>query len=232
MALVIRWLATGRFREDSDVGFPGGAGHPRSGWRPHFPTPMDAFETWRSLARAWAGPWPKSGRVDEAVEERRIALQVWDRLVADHPRVLDYRTHLAAGLNDLAWLLATDPSTHDPAQALGLAEESARVSGDPDGSANTLGVARYRAGDWAGAIEALERSALSSPGGQGTSFDHYFLSMAWCRLHREDQAQEWLERGIAWEARHRPGHAALGRFRREAESVLDEGLGRPVDDIS
>ena len=68
-------------------------------------------------------------------------------------------------LNDLAWLLATDPgpSPRDPARALALAEEAVRISSDHDASWNTLGVARYRAGDWAGAIEALERSALSSP---------------------------------------------------------------------
>ena len=126
-------------------------------------------------------------------------------------------------LNDLAWLLATDPgpSLRRPGPALALAEEAVRISPDHDASWNTLGVARYRAGDWASAIEALERSALSSPdGGGGTAFDHYFLAMAWCQLHREDQAGEWLERGIAWAARHRPDHPALERFRQEAESLL------------
>jgi tetratricopeptide (TPR) repeat protein len=173
------------------------------------------------LARALA----EIGRVAEAIEERRIALQIWDRLATNHPGVADYRAHRANGLNDLAWLMATqpDPSTVDPSLALALAEEAIRESSDHDALANTLGVARYRAGDWTGAIEALERSALSSPGGAGTAFDHYFLAMAWCQLGHEDRAREWLERGIAWASRHRPDHSALERFRRETESLMEKG---------
>jgi tetratricopeptide (TPR) repeat protein len=170
------------------------------------------------LSRALAD----SGRIAEAIEERRIALQIWEILEANHPRVVEYRDRRANTLNDLAWLLATDPSPspQDPARAVALAEESLRISPDHDASWNTLGVSRYRAGDWAGAIEALERSAASSPGGVGTAFDHYFLAMAWLQLQRVDQAEEWLERGIAWAARNRAGHPALARFRMEAESLL------------
>ena len=170
------------------------------------------------LSRALA----ESGRIVEAIEERRIALQIWEILEANHPRVVEYRDRRVNTLNDLAWLLATNPgpTTHDPEQALALAEESVRISPDHDASWNTLGVARYRAGDWAGAIEALERSAASYQDGGGTAFDHYFLAMAWCCLQHHDHAEEWLERGIAWAARHRPGHSALERFRKEAESLL------------
>jgi tetratricopeptide (TPR) repeat protein len=171
------------------------------------------------LSRALA----ESGRTAEAIEERRHALQIWEILASNHPKDVEYRDHRVNTLNDLAWLLATDPgpdpSTRDPARAVALAEEAIRISPDHDASWNTLGVARYRAGDWTGAIEALERSALSSPDELGTAFDHYFLAMAWCQLHREDQAGEWLERGTAWAARHRPGHPTLEQFRKEAESL-------------
>ena len=182
------------------------------------------------LGRALA----EAGRTAEAIGERRIALQVWEILAAEHPRNAGYRGRLANALNDLAWLLATDPdpSPSDPARALSMAEEAARLSPDHDALWNTLGVARYRAGDWAGAIEALERSALSGPGGLGTAFDHYFLAMAWSRLQHHDQAREWLERGVAWAARHRPGHPALARFREEAESLLQGQHGGTVADVS
>jgi tetratricopeptide (TPR) repeat protein len=178
------------------------------------------------LSRALA----ESGRTAEAVGERQIALQIWEILAADHPRNAEYRDHKVNTLNDLAWLLAADPNPgrRDPARSLLLAEEAVRVSADHDACWNTLGVARYRVGDWAGAIEALERSALSSPGGLGTAFDHYFLAMSWCQLQRDDQAREWLERGVAWASRHRPGHATLARFREEAESLLEGGQGATV----
>ena len=177
-----------------------------------------------SLSRALA----EIGRSAGAIEERRIALQIWDILVANHPRDLDYRAHRLDALNDLAWLLTTDPdpTLHDPAWALHMAEQSVGSQPDHLASWNTLGVARYRAGDWTGAIEALERSALSSVDHKGTAFDHFFMAMAWCRLQHDDRAREWLEQGIAWASRHRPDHPALERFRKEAESLLVSEHGR------
>jgi tetratricopeptide (TPR) repeat protein len=176
----------------------------------------------------------EQGRTAEAIEERRISLKIWDILVNNHPRESEYRDHRIDALNDLAWLLSTDPdsSIRDPILALALAEEAVHVASDHLASWNTLGVARYRIGDWAGAIEALERSSLSSPNGLGTAFDHYFLAMAWCRLQHEDRAREWLERGIAWATRHRPGHPPLERFRDEAESLLLSESDRPAADVS
>ncbi len=171
-----------------------------------------------SLGRALAS----AGKVGSAIEERRIALGLWQHLADAHPEQPEYRFSLAESLNDMAWLLATnvDLSARDSSEALTLAEEAIRISKEQSAFWNTLGVARYRSGDWAGAIEALERSASASPGGTGTSFDHYFLAMAWSRLHHADHGREWLERGIAWASRHRPGHEALERFRREAETLL------------
>jgi eukaryotic-like serine/threonine-protein kinase len=173
------------------------------------------------------------GRTAEAIEERQIALQIWDILTADYPRDSDYRKHRVDALNDLAWLLATDPdpSLRDPVRALHLVEEAVRTTTDHLAFWNTLGVARYRAGDWPGAIEALEHSVLSSPDRQGTAFDHFFLAMAWCQLQHEDRAREWQERGIAWVSRYRPGHPTLERFREEAEALLMSEHGRASLDI-
>ena len=175
------------------------------------------------LARALA----ENGKTLDAIEERKLAILVWDALATDHPRTAEFAGRRVDALNDLAWILATDPDPRhqDPALALHLAEEAVTASGDHVASWNTLGVARYRAGDWAGSIEALERSALSGDDGRGTAFDHYFLAMAWSRLQHDDQAREWLERGIAWASRHRPGHPTLERFRDEAETLLHGEAG-------
>ena len=56
--------------------------------------------------------------------------------------------------------------------------------------------------------------------------------MAWCQLQHEDRAREWLERGTAWVARHRPSHPTLERFREEAESLLASEHGRASLDLS
>jgi tetratricopeptide (TPR) repeat protein len=169
----------------------------------------------------------ETNRSAEAVEERRIALKIWDILVADHRRDAGYKRHRVEALNDLAWILATDPDpeVRNPSLALAMAEEAVEEDGDQSACWNTVGVARYRMGDWAGAIEALERSALSSMDGLGTAFDHFFIAMAWGRLQREELARDWFERGVAWTTRHRPGHPTLARFREEAEWVLSTETG-------
>jgi tetratricopeptide (TPR) repeat protein len=181
-----------------------------------------------SLSRALV----EVGRSAEAVHERQIALQIWDILTANHPKKSDLRDHRIDALNDLAWLLSTDSDAalRDPPGALRLAEEAVRASADRVACWNTLGVARYRAGDWPGAIEALERSAADGPDG-GSAFDYFFLAMACRRLDDAPRAREWFELGVAWATRHRPGHPALERFREEAEALLGDP-GRASVDVS
>jgi len=58
----------------------------------------------------------------------------------------------------ITWLL---DSLHDPE----LAEEAIALRPDVGGIWNTLGVARYRVGDWSGAIEALNESMDLRSGG-------------------------------------------------------------------
>jgi tetratricopeptide (TPR) repeat protein len=167
------------------------------------------------------------GRIAEAIAERERALELWDRLARRLPSDPDLRAHRADALNDLAWLLAaeSDPALLDPPKAVRLADEAVRLAPDLGAGWNTLGVARYRAGDWAGAVDALERSAAAGPPG-GTAFDHFFLAMAFQRLGDEGRARDSLGRAIDRADRHRPGHPDLARFRDEAVALL----GRPKRD--
>ena len=175
------------------------------------------------LARALSG----AGRAREAIEERRRALDLWSTLVASRPRDDDYRARRVVALNDLAWLLAcaADPSARDPAVAVDLATEAARQSPADPACWNTLGVARYRSGDWAGAVEALHHAVGAGPGG-GTGFDHYFLSMACLRLGEVDQARLWFDRAVDWTSRYRPDHPGLASFRDEAAVLFASLSGK------
>jgi hypothetical protein len=107
--------------------------------------------------------------------------------------------------NTLAWKLATDPDINqrDPAEAVRLAEKA--VSTDPKNSTylTTLGVARYRAGDFEGAIDA------------------FFLAMAHARLGRDGEAQGWFATANHWMRQNDPKDAVLRRIREEAFAVLD-----------
>jgi tetratricopeptide (TPR) repeat protein len=175
------------------------------------------------LGRALA----RLGRIAEAIAERGQALDLWDRLAKLRPGDPDLRVHRATALNDLAWLLAAESESAllDPPQAVRLADEAVRLAPDLEAGWNTLGVARYRAGDWAGAVEALERSVAGGPPG-GTAFDHFFLAMAFQRLGDGGRARVSLGRAIDWSDRHRSGHPDLARFRDEAVALLD----RPARD--
>ncbi len=121
--------------------------------------------------------------------------------------------------NNAAWKLATDPEPNqrDPAEAVRLAEQA--VAAEPGKKYfNTLGVARYRAGDFAGSIEALMRSA---DGGEPSAHDGFFLAMAHARLGRGSEAQQWYARANRWMRQNSPQDAELKRFREEAYAVLD-----------
>ena len=170
------------------------------------------------LARALA----RLGRHEQAIGERLKAVDLWSGLVATHPGDGPLLLRRAASLNDLAWLLAADapPRLQDPVRAAELAEEAARCASTDPTCWNTLGVARYRSGDYAGSVEALGHSIDLGPQG-GTAFDHYFLAMASCHLGDLDHARDWFALAVDWSKRHGSDHPGLAGFRREASHVLE-----------
>jgi Flp pilus assembly protein TadD len=84
---------------------------------------------------------------------------------------------------------------------------------------NTLGVAYYYAGEWAAAIEALEKSEALAPDRQ---FAHngFPLAMAHWRLGDQEQARTWYCQAVAWMEKERPMDETLVRFRAETEELL------------
>ena len=83
---------------------------------------------------------------------------------------------------------------------------------------NTLGTARYRAGDWQGAIEALEKSMQLRSGGD--AFDWFFLAMAQWQLGHKDEARNWYDKAVAWTEENQRNNEELRRFRAEATELL------------
>ena len=84
---------------------------------------------------------------------------------------------------------------------------------------NTLGVVRYRAGDWKAAIEALTKSMDLLPG-QQESFNTFFLAMAHWQLGDKSQARSWYDKAVSWMEKNQPKNAELIRFRDEAAALL------------
>jgi tetratricopeptide (TPR) repeat protein len=121
--------------------------------------------------------------------------------------------------NNHAWKLATDsdPSHRDPAQALKLAEQAVTAEPQNTSFANTLGIARYRTGDFAGAIQTL---SIPDNVREFVSHNGFFLAMAHARLGHHDDAAQWYTRANDWMNQHDSGNDELQRFREEAAAVL------------
>jgi WD40 repeat protein/tetratricopeptide (TPR) repeat protein len=136
---------------------------------------------------------------------------------------------LDEGVNNLAWVLATG-AQRNPELAARLAAFSVALAPDNQVSLNTLGVALYRAGRFAQAIETLGKS-LKAGKGWFDGFDLFFLAMAHQRLGHGAQARACYDRAVHWVGEQKTlsdKHANdLAAFRAEAESLLR----RPVREL-
>jgi serine/threonine protein kinase len=159
------------------------------------------------------------GLMHRSMKQPREACQAFARMAAV--------CHLAApndddaeALNIFAWCLVDCPeaSLRDPELALALAEKAVAKQQGEARLWNTLGIARYRTGDFKGAIAALERSVEL---GGGSYHDWYFLAMAHQRLGSSDKAREWLDKASKWFALHSdfPGEDLM-RYREEAAAIF------------
>jgi tetratricopeptide (TPR) repeat protein len=165
------------------------------------------------LQAEYAGWLDGAGRADEAERVRR-------QVVSSDLSVFDGEPGNAAPCNDLAWMLASRPDAgpRDAARAVELAERAVALAPAQGAFWNTLGVVRYRAGEWSKAIAALEESMRLRSGGD--PYDWLFLAMARHRLGDAAEARRWLSRSLGWIEVHTPGHRDLIRFRAEAVRLI------------
>jgi serine/threonine protein kinase/Flp pilus assembly protein TadD len=128
----------------------------------------------------------------------------------------------AAFLNSLAWKLAACPDAkfRDPQQAVDRAVKAVRLQPDYPPFWNTLGVAQCRAGQWNAAIESLHKAeALASY--KGSSFNTFFLAMAYWQIGNRDEARRWYDTAVRWMEQNDPGNEELLRFRTDAAGLMD-----------
>jgi uncharacterized protein HemY len=135
-------------------------------------------------------------------------------------------------VNELAWALATGPeSMRDPKEALALARRAVAMSPDTPLYENTLGVALYRSGQFAEAVNALEKS-LHDGNGVSDAFDLFFLAMCHHRLGDAEKAKDCYDRAVHWFDEHRSKMnktwlGELTTFQAETAAVLKEKPGKP-----
>jgi serine/threonine protein kinase len=114
-----------------------------------------------------------------------------------------------AAQNHLAWFLATAevPAHRDPALAVQLAKKAVESNPQSGSYRNTLGVARYRAGDWKQAISDLKG---------GHSYDWFFLALAHWQTGNKEEARKCYDRAVECTTENEE----LRRFRAEAAELL------------
>jgi WD40 repeat protein/tRNA A-37 threonylcarbamoyl transferase component Bud32/Flp pilus assembly protein TadD len=111
--------------------------------------------------------------------------------------------------------------------ALRRAEAAARLAPGDGSILNTLGVTQYRLGDYAKALETLERSEKLNAAKNPPVTDLAFLAMAHHQLGHKEQARATLTR--LREVMKQPAwakNAEAQGFLREAEELID---GKPAD---
>jgi tetratricopeptide (TPR) repeat protein len=129
--------------------------------------------------------------------------------------------HLAAGeLNGLAWkvVVKKDSDAEDVACAVEMAGKAAELAPNDGNIWNTLGIARYRAGDFKQAVADLQKSTQLRNG--GSSFDLFFLAMVHWQLGNKTEARNWYDQAVRWMEKNQPTNEELSRFRTEAAELL------------
>jgi len=128
----------------------------------------------------------------------------------------------------LAWFLATcpDPQFRDPQRAVELGTKLVETSPDNPQDWRTLGVARYRVGDWPAAVTALAKGQALRQGGD--SADWFFLAMAHARLGDLYRTGLYYLAAVQRMDKDNPEDNELRRFRAEAEALLGLPNQRPT----
>ena len=127
-------------------------------------------------------------------------------------------------LNNQAWGLVTGSfAKRDPERAVLMARQAIALAPDQSIYLNTLGVALYREGRYAEAVDVLERSLGAGRGGSD-AFDLFFLAMAHHDLGHPGRALTCFDRAVNWMEGNKklePQYVQeLTSFRAEAEAVL------------
>jgi serine/threonine protein kinase/predicted Zn-dependent protease len=172
---------------------------------------------------------PQHANYRPFVQLRFSALNDLRRYRAAFKLMLEYVDRAGEGragtalLQTFALCLANCPETklRDPERALGIARKLVQRSGTgrivKSITRLTLGIAEYRVGDYAEAVETLESALGVAP--DRDAIAKLFLAMARHRLG-DPEARASYDEAVRWIEAQEPDDAELARFRAEARAVL------------
>lgn len=152
------------------------------------------------------------GRAEEATHEYEIAIKGFRKAMSSDS---------AIDLTCAARMLISCPGStlYDPKEAVTMASRAVKLLPNSDGFYwHVLGRAHYRASNYRGAVDALQRGREL---GDDDAYAHFFLAMAEWQLGNTDAAREWYAKGIQWlEQRQQIVGGEIVLIRAEAEQLL------------
>ncbi len=165
--------------------------------------------------------------VAEQIQRARIAVERGELSAARilFEQAILQRPESPLNCNNLAWMLATGPSTiRDVKQAEILARRAVASAPDQAIYLNTLGVALYRMGKYAEGITALEKSLSQNPS-FNQPYDLLFLAMCHAQLGDSEKARQCQNRASQLMEAHGNGqskawHEELNEFSNETVATL------------
>jgi serine/threonine protein kinase/tetratricopeptide (TPR) repeat protein len=173
-------------------------------------------QPYRELGLAFEG----KGDRDAALAALRDGLRACEDALQRDPKNLGVYYRMAEILAG-CW----DERLSDPRRAVELARKALNPA-RPDASDGvvsvfwwTLGLAHYRAGDWADAITAAEKAEPWLAGNFRLG-NWLVLALAHARLGEFDKARPWYEKAVGWLDRTRSQDPLLRRLRAEADELL------------
>jgi tetratricopeptide (TPR) repeat protein len=163
---------------------------------------------------------PKQTHAHINLGEARAAKGQWSEAAAAYGDALRVAPNNPTAMNHLAWIWADCPETkfQKVPEAIRLAQKATQVNPKEGAFWNTLGVARYRAGEWQESVAAFEQSMPLRRGGD--AWDWFFLAMAHWQLGHKDEAGAYFHKAVRWMDQHQPEDEELRRFRAEAAALL------------
>jgi len=142
-------------------------------------------------------------RQPHAYQERALVharQKEFEKAVADLEQTLALDPSLADAHNDLARLLATaPPAFHNPQKALVLAERAVELVPDNHDFLATLGIVQCRLGQFARAIQTLEKSISIHPQRDAT-IELFFMAQAYRQIGQLEKAQGSFRRAAEWKS--------------------------------